>query len=117
MSARSFQGALEEVGSMEQLALLDLGKGEALREKASQWVRANHGVWLWMCGKAMEAATERRRFSISRLVEEARYTKPVKGVDEYRINNDIRAPLARMLIEAVPQCREFIETRDSAVDL
>ena len=101
----------------EQMSLFDTARGDAMTEKAREWVKANHAVWLWMCGKAMEAATNMRRFSIARLVEEARYTKPVKGVDEYRINNDIRAPLARMLKEAVPQCADYIETRNSKVDL
>ena len=101
----------------EQMALFDIAGGERITEKAKDWVRRNHGVWLWMCRKAAQAAAEQRHFSIARLVEEARYTKPVEGVDEYRINNDIRAPLARMLIEAVPQCEQYIETRSSKVDL
>ena len=100
-----------------QMALFETEKGDALKEKARDWIRHNHGTWLWMCQKAAQAAAERKRISISRLVEEARYTKPVVGVDEYKINNDIRAPLARMLIEAVPQCKDYIETRSSKVDL
>jgi len=103
--------------SVEQMALFDVERGDGMREKAKDWIRANHGTWLWMCQKAAAAAAEKRRFSIARLVEEARYTKPVQGVDEYKINNDIRAPLARMLKEAVPQCADYIEVRSSKVDL
>lgn len=100
-----------------QMALFETERGDALKDKARDWVRRNHGTWLWMCRRAAQAAAEKRRFSIARLVEEARYTKPVKGVNEYKIDNDIRAPLARMLKEAVPQCAEYIETRSSKVDL
>lgn len=103
--------------SLEQMALFDTEKGDALKSKATDWIRANHGVWLWMCQQARRCAAEERRFSIARLVEEARYTKPVRGVDEYRINNDIRAPLARLLKEAVPDCAPYIEIRSSVVDL
>ena len=103
--------------TFEQLAMFDTEKGDALKAKARDWMRLNHAVWLWMCQQARKCAAEERRFSIARLVEEARYTKPVQGVDEYRINNDIRAPLARLLKEAVPECAPYIETRGSVVDL
>ena len=101
----------------EQLALFDTAKGDRLNHQAKEWVKLNHGTWLWMCQQARRNSAEKRRFSIARLVEEARYTKPVKGVDEYVINNSIRAPLARMLREAVPECREYIQIRESVVDL
>jgi len=101
----------------EQMSMFDVERGDAMTEKAKDWIRHNHSTWLWMCKKAAQAASEKRRFSIARLVEEARYTKPVQGVDEYKINNDLRAPLARMLRDAVPQCREYIEIRSSKVDL
>ena len=104
-------------GSGEQLAMFDCVKAERFIGQARDWVRANHGTWLWMCQKAAQAAAEKRRFSIARLVEEARYTKPVQGVDEYKINNDIRRPLADMLVEAVPQCEPYIERRASVCDL
>ena len=100
-----------------QLAMFECAKGERFQEAAREWIRKNHGTWLWMCQAAARHAAEERRFSIARLVEEARYTKPVQGVDEYKINNDLRAPLARMLVEAVPQCAPYIQTRSSAVDL
>ena len=100
-----------------QTSLFDIEKGDRFKAEAKDWIRHNHGTWLWMCQKAAQAAAERRRFSIARLVEEARYTKPVQGINEYKIDNDLRAPLARMLIEAVPQCEEFIQTRTSVCDL
>ena len=99
-----------------QMDLLGMTKGDKMRSQAEEWVLHNHATWLWMCGKAMEAATNKRHFSIARLVEEARYTKPVQGVDEYKINNTIRRPLADMLVEAVPQCEPYIERRRSACD-
>ena len=101
---------------MTQMRMFNLDRADELQRKADEWVAKNYSVWRWMCAKAMEAATARRHFSIARLVEEARYTKPVKGVDEYRINNDIRAPLARRLKREVPACADYIEIRESMVD-
>ena len=102
---------------MEQLQLIDTAKGDMFREMADEWVRRNYDVWRWMLGRAMWYATNRKRFSIARLVEEARYEKPVEGVDEYKINHDIRPVLARRLIEEVPACKPYISIRRSAVDL
>lgn len=102
---------------MRQGRLFGLDRADEMQAKADEWVSKNWAVWGWMKLKAAEAARDGRRFSIARLVEEARYTKPVKGVDEYRINNDIRAPLARRLMREVPNCSEYIEIRESMVDL
>ena len=101
----------------EQMALFDCAKADRFRAMADEWVRANHGTWLWMVSQASSYAASKRRFSIARLVEEARYTKPVKGVDEYKINHDIRPELARRLIKAVPACKPYNSTRASVVDL
>lgn len=97
--------------------MFELSKGDKFKAQAKDWVRKNHGTWLWMCSQAARAAAEQRHFSVAALVEEARYTKPVVGVDQYKINHDIRRPLADMLIEAVPQCEPYIERRSSVCDL
>ena len=101
----------------EQMAMFEIAEGERFMYEAKEWIKANHSVWLWMCSQAMRYAVDERRFSIARLVEEARYTRPVVGIDEYKIDNTLRAPLARMLIEAVPQCKPYIQIRSSKVDL
>ena len=101
----------------EQMAMFEIAEGERFMHEAKEWIKMNHEVWHWMCGQAMKYASMEKRFSIARLVEEARYTKPVKGIDKYKINNDLRAPLARLLKEAVPQCAPYIQTRSSKVDL
>ena len=113
MSTRTFNGE----GNPEQLAMFDIAGGEKMEAKADAWIAANGAVWAWMRCKARSYVEEGRHFSISRIVEEARYTKPVEGVDEYRINNDIRAALARRLIKMVPDCSKYIEIRPSKVDL
>lgn len=101
----------------EQMALFDTAKGDRFKRMADEWIRSNHAVWVWMVGQATWYAHNKKRFSIARLVEEARYTKPVKGVDEYKINHDIRPELARRLKKAVPACAPYIQTRASVVDL
>lgn len=102
---------------MSQGRFFNLDRADEIASKADEWVSKNWAVWGWMKLKAAEAARDGRHFSIARLVEEARYTKPVQGIDEYRINNDIRAPLARRLKKEVPICAEYIEIRESMVDL
>lgn len=102
---------------MSQGRMFGLDRADEMNRKADEWVAKNRSTWSWMKRKAAESAEKKRRFSIARLVEEARYTKPVEGVDEYRINNDLRAPLARRLRKEVPTCTEYIEIRESVVDL
>ena len=91
-------------------------KADLFKAKGDAWIMKNRNVWEWMKDKAREASRARRRFSVAALVEEARYTKPVQGVDEYRINNDIRSYLARRLKREVPECADYIEIRESVVD-
>ena len=81
-----------------------------------EWVGKNPKVWKWMKQTARECTAMKRHFSVARMVEEARYTKPVEGVDEYRINNDIRAALTRWLIVEIPDCEPYIEKRRSKLD-
>ena len=100
-------------GGGEQMAFIDFAKADEMNRKTDEWIRDNHAVWLWMIGKANWYVTNRMRFSISRLVEEARYTKPVNGINEYKIDNTLRAPLARRLIKAVPNCKPYIITKFS----
>ncbi len=42
-------------GDFEQMALFDVERGDAMTDKAKDWVRKNHGTWLWMCRKAAQA--------------------------------------------------------------
>lgn len=102
---------------MTQGRMFGLDRADEMNQKADEWVSKNWKVWAWMKLQAALFAQKGKRFSIARLVEEARYTKPVEGIDEYRINNDLRAPLARRLRKEVPTCRDYIEIRESVVDL
>ena len=101
----------------EQLGLFELDKADRFKRMTDEWIASNQKVWFWMIGQATWYAEHKKRFSIARLVEEARYTKPVKGVDEYKINHDIRPELARRLKKIVPACEPYISTRSSVVDL
>lgn len=103
-------------GGGEQMALLDFSKADEMNRRTDEWIRDNHAVWLWMIGKANWYASNKKRFSIARLVEEARYTKPVKGINEYKIDNTLRAPLARRLVKAAPSCKPYIKMKFSLVD-
>lgn len=101
----------------EQMALFDTAKGDRYKQDAKDWIRRNHGVWLFFCNYASKCATEKKHFSIDQLAIIARYELPTEGDGDFKMNNNLRAPLARMLREAVPQCREYLQIRDSVCDL
>ncbi len=103
--------------SAEEIFMEGYTKGERFVRMADEWIAANGPTWEWMKRKARENALEKRGFSVASLVEEARYTKPVQGVDAYKINHDIRPVLGRKLKKEVPECASVIRTRDSVVDL
>ena len=103
--------------TVEQMAMFDIERAEEMWRDAKEWVRKNHAAWLWMCGEAMRLSTEKKHFSIDQFANVARYGMPINGVNEFKFDNDIRAPLARMLKEAVPQCEDYLETRWSVCDL
>lgn len=101
---------------MEQMQLPGMGEGDEMAAKAAEWVRRNPDAWRWMCYAAHEHAARGERFSIGDLAESVRWRRSARGVDDFKVNNTLRAPLARMLVRAVPQCREFIVMRKSKCD-
>lgn len=90
---------------------------EWMKAEARKWVDDNPLAWGEMKEIASLRASLGRRFSIGQLTEYVRFSFTTFGKsDGFKMNNSLRAELARMLIEEVPQCRPFIETRKSKVD-
>lgn len=106
---------------MRQMSFADtanqrMGAAE-MKERAAKWACRNFTAWNRMKDVARERARAGKRFSISELSEEARYRMRVKGEDAgFKVNNSLRAALARLLIKEVPECEPYIETRASKVD-
>lgn len=91
--------------------------GAEMRRKAMEWTRRNLRAWSEMKRMAVELASKGRRFSIDQLAIEARYNMRVDGHDDgFKVNNNLRAPLARMLIQECPGVEGYVETRPSKAD-
>ena len=89
---------------------------EKMTDCAELWVQSNPVAWGKMVKIAKKFARKKRHFSMKFLAEEARYYMRVHGIDQFKINNSLTAPLARKLIKDNPELSEFIETRKSKVD-
>lgn len=100
-----------------QLALIDTSKGDRYKAKADEWVRRNPQAWAYIRNEAVERTERRKRFGIGELCEQVRWHMKAGGVDDFKVNNNYRAALARRLIAEYPPCRDYIQTRDSCVDL
>ena len=100
----------------QQMVIEQLEEGMALADKAKQWVHQNRSAWADMEYQAAWYVSQGRHFSIAKLAEDARASRRLKGVDEFSLNNDLRAPMARMLIKKHPDWKQFIEMRESKVD-
>lgn len=102
----------------EQLSLEGEGMtGKDMKRKAMAWRSRNIHAWSRMKEMAIEHAYQGKKFSIDQLVIEARYKMHIEGSDDgFKVNNTLRAPLARLLINECPSVAPYIETRSSKVD-
>lgn len=102
---------------MEQLQLIDTVKGDRFARDAMRWTNDNPDAWQKMRRIAQEFAAREQHFGIGLLCEEARHYMRVEKDDYgFRVNNNIRAALARLLIKTDPNVEPYIETRESCVD-
>lgn len=111
----ALDATVEEVVASEQGAKT----GEQIQQAFELWRKANplvandileHARLLMMGGSP--------RVSSKYLIEWARYELParISGVDEYAINSDFSAPLARWLISKDQRLASLIDVRRSKVD-
>lgn len=97
-------------------AIMDERAAERMRQ-ARLWVDENPQAWRYMLAEAEGRARDGRRFGMQELAEWARrgdftdrHGRPT------RINNNLVAPLARIVVERCPECRPYIEMRTRAYD-
>lgn len=104
--------------SAEQMALFDISKAERIRAEADEWVSDNPQAWEFMKASARESARNGIRFGIGALSEVVRWQmRNVRGDESFKLNNTHRAAFARRLIAEVPECKPYIETRSSVMDI
>lgn len=79
---------------------------------ARLWIAENPEAWTAIKAMARECVERRKHFSIRWLVEVARYELAVRQGHPYKVDNRMLGPLARLLVEQVPSCKDLIEMRD-----
>ena len=92
--------------------------GEYMVAKAAAWREANPEAWERMTGMARRYVDQGRRFSMEKLFQHARYDMPTNGTSEgFKVNNNTRAALARMMRDENPEFAPYMDIRKSKVDL
>ena len=92
--------------------------GEYMIAQAVQWREANPEAWDALVRMAKGYAKQGRRFSMERLFQTARYDMATNGHSQgFKVNNNTRAALARMMKAEHPELERYMETRKSKVDL
>lgn len=91
--------------------------GEKIKRDTEAWIERNPLAYKLMVERAKDRLNRGRRTSISELAEEARYNMRLNGeTDGFKLNNNIRAGLARKMIGQCPELARVITTRTSKVD-
>jgi hypothetical protein len=95
-------------------------RGDDMREMAEAWRGHNHEAYGAMVGMALSDLHQGKRGSIDKLANIVRYNAQIRvhyRIDGFRLNNTLRAPLARMMIREHPELADYFETRKSKVDV
>lgn len=83
-----------------------------LRDRTITWLQQNPLAWELFQEFALDKAMQGKRFGIGQLAERVRWEAPLSTVgDEYKINNNYRAYIARFLLEKYPVLKNFLTVR------
>jgi hypothetical protein len=87
-----------------------------IEERFTEWARENPEVVEIYLKYAREARNSgRRRYGIAAITERVRWHMNIQTVgDDFKINNNHRAPMARLLAKLDPSLAELFETRTKA---
>mgnify|MGYP000759042327 CR=1 FL=1 len=89
-------------------------KACALESRARAWLKANCVVWAKWVEEVEESARSGTRWSCQLLAEKARaYDLVDSNGEPFKVNNDLRPALARILCEEVPGACPYVELRTS----
>lgn len=98
--------------------LFGLAKGEADIQAAHTWRVQNPAIYHAMMRRAKNQIADGQRVAIDELFNWARYSLEFSGEPgDYKLNNNLRAPLARLMIADYPPLKEYMETREARSDL
>ena len=92
--------------------------GEFMLSQAVEWRKANEKAWELMTDMGRQYVAQGRRFSMEKLLQFARYDMLTNGYSQgFKVNNNTRAALARMMLAENPGFEKYMEVRKSKVDL
>lgn len=92
--------------------------GEYMVLLARKWRKDNPEAWERMVEIGRDYVSQGRRFSMEKLFQIARYDMPTNGTSQsFKVNNNTRAKLARMMRDENPGFDKYMNIRKSKVDL
>lgn len=98
--------------------LFGLAQGEADIQAAHTWRERNRDIYHAMLRRAQAQAADGQRVAIDELFNWARYSLEFQGdKGDYKLNNNLRAPLARLMIKDFPYLADHMELREARCDL
>lgn len=89
-------------------SLFDPNKHEAAARK---WIDANPKAFELFERFALELASKNRRFGIGFIAERVRWECFIGAYEDFKINNNYRAYIARELVRKHPELKDLIEFR------
>ena len=97
--------------------LFGIERGEADLRRAYQWIFDNYPIYAAMLERAREQADKGRRVAIDELFNWARYSLDwERDPREWKLDNTLRAPIARIMIKAYAPLADLMETRSARCD-
>lgn len=89
-------------------------KAKALHEQAKRWKDANAGIWSEWLSEVSQAVSARRSWSIAWLVDDTRRYRQVDSAgSDFKVNNTLKAALARMLCAEVEGAADRTRLKES----
>lgn len=114
----SAQGTPSNKSIVSQPDLFGLGKGEQDIQAAHDWRVKNPAIYYAMLRRAQKQAAAGQRVAIDELFNWARYSLEFQGDEtNYKLNNNLRAPLARLMVADFPTLKDYMELRASRSDI
>ena len=97
--------------------LFAIAEGEADMQAAYAWKRENAAIYRAMINRAKKQAEAGQKVAIDELFNWARYSLDWEhDPSDWTLNNNLRAPLARIMSRECAVIADHIETREARCD-
>lgn len=106
----------------ERLALFESKTGfmsaDTMMENAKAWIAKNPKAWEIIENQARAAIRDRKRFSVKKALDVLRDNPIITWLDDsdFKISNSYASVFTRLLVQEMPELREFVTIRKSKVD-